>query len=183
MEHDWWKLSWQAWLSLGAILAAVVSLTKYNLDNAQAKARDWNRLDQIKFVYKQLSGPYLRQVGSLPPHTEGWQLTGCGGRCPLGSEDITSDNICNWRSGVKSKSLACSDESYITPLPALYDNPQTSGPDQVKYKRLSPAQAVLEVCLEKPNSEASTLDQSLIGWRIDECPSGLIFIWPEAKAR
>ena len=181
MDKAWWRLSWLAYLSLLMILALVAGLIKYNLDNARAKARDWDRLDQLKYVYKQLQASYLPQVGRLPPHTKDWQLTGCGGICPLEQSDVQPDQVCDWISGQKPDLLICSQQSFITPLPGLHDNPLTSGPDRVKYKRLGPSQAVLEICLEKPNPEARGLDQSLIGWTKSECPSGLIFVWPEPK--
>lgn len=175
------QMAWWQWLGLVSVLVVVWYLILWNLDISSAKARDWERREQIKKIGNSLIGGYSVEHAGLPPMNKAWQIQGCQADiCPL---EVSEARGCNWSSDAPLQDhWRCGQSIYIDPFPRNPDNKQTEGPDSHKYKRIDARTMVLETCLERDDDpEASPLGNSKIGWTMEECPSGAIFQWPEQQ--
>ena len=174
---SWFK--WEKWQMLAVFCVLIVFgyLFNQNMREALIKANDWERKEQAKRTYNNLEKDYLRLLKVFPPNSGTWDLRGCGDlACPIKDNEGTS---CFWGSDKPGFNYTCGGRKWfdLAPLP---ENPNTKSADQIKYKRLSQEEAVVEVCLERrEDPEAVGLEKSKIGWTIEECPSGGILVWPD----
>lgn len=169
------------WWQLGALLSIVLVvwwLTTWNLAIASAKARDWERKEQLKRIGNTLVSGYLVDNKGLPPMTQDWQMMGCEAEMCL-TGDMPGP-VCNWRSDAPTRAKwRCEGLIYIDPMSISPDNRDTPGPDTYKYKRVTAETAFLETCLERSDDpEMRSVSESQMGWTEEECPSGVIYQWP-----
>ncbi len=175
-DLHWLRFSRGEW---GMVVAAVLVLGGmffYNIEVAKGKARDWERKEQAKRVFNTLDVGYRMEVGGFPPHSDRYEIRGCGDAvCPLSEGEGTA---CQWGSDKPAIHLACGELDFMR-LASVPDNPNTKAGDALKYKNLG-TDAVVEVCLERADDpEAISMERSKIGWTREECPSGMVLIWPE----
>lgn len=177
-DWHWLQFSGREVGLVGVALVLLGGLFYYNITIAQGKARDWERKEQAKRVFNTLDAGYRKSMAGFPPNSDKYEIKGCGDQvCPLLPGQGTA---CSWGSDKPAMHLACGENDFmwLSPLP---DNPLTPGPDALRYKNLG-LDAVVEVCLErKDDAEGTGLDKSKIGWTSEDCPSGVLLIWPERQ--
>ncbi len=161
------------WLTVMGIVLALGLLARFQFSLAKAKARDFERKDEVKAVANALED-YLTDMGAYPPTGSGWRLTGCGDvTCP--TED-GEGIVCRWDEGEVPNDLACGEYIYLQPVPRSPENPKVKGRVAHRYLRLAKQKMVLETCLElRSDVEATSVEKSLTGFSKDNCTSGVIF--------
>lgn len=160
-------------ITVGIIFISLGLFANYHFNLANAKARDFERKEQIKQIASVLDD-YLADNGAFPPDSGKKQLTGCGDlECPLHYGDGIP---CNWHQNATPNNLACGEYIYLDPVPRSPMNPAYNGLPTHHYQRLSPRSMVLETCLElKSDIEAQSIDTSRTGFNNQICRSGAIF--------
>jgi type II secretory pathway pseudopilin PulG len=160
-------------LIVAVITSSLGLLALYHFNQANAKARDFERKEQIKSVASILED-YLIDNGAYPPSTGKKQFTGCGDPlCPIKNN---AGIPCNWHQNATPNSLACGEYIYMNPVPRAPKNPKYKGLVTHHYQRLESRKIVLETCLELKNDiEARPVNISQTGFTPNDCRSGVIF--------
>jgi hypothetical protein len=84
--------------------------------------------------------------------------------------------VCQWHQNAAINKLACGQYIYLDPVPRAPENPQMTYPAIHRYYRPSSMEMILETCLElKSDIEARPIKDSLTGYTLDNCRSGVIF--------
>lgn len=161
-------------ITMALIILGLGLMANYHFNLANAKARDYERKQQIKQIAGVLED-YKKDNGAFPPSTSQKEFTGCGDTyCPT---ENGKGIPCNWEQNSTPNSLTCGEYIYLDPIPRAPMNPAMPGKiARHHYVRISPREMVLETCLElKKDIEAKPVAISLTGYNQTNCTSGVIF--------